>query len=797
MRKRYTMLSSLGFLVVAILVSTAHNQAGITIANAQSAATAATSAATQASEGGSIPQYGLFETTLPITTFVSNTSDPSQINVTVQFTAPDGALVNVPAFWMQPYQQTCTQDCAVELLQPGGNAGWRVRFSPDKVGAWSYTVQQQDTTGSRAVTSGVFTVTPSKRPGFIRVGKNRRFFGYDDGTPYFPIGLNLGWSWSGANGTLGYQKWLKQLHESGANYARLYIDVPWFIGLDWRAPVGNYLNSQEDAWRLDTILETAEEQGIALEIVLVWSQGLTSYGGPPVNIPTTPGRPDMSADWSKNPYNTALGGPLSGPAQFFSTDQGLELFKRRLRYVIARWGYSTNIFAWDMIDQLDRVSVTNPDQAADWLRDSVNYLRTNDPYKHLISAGLKDSSKSALLDRAVLDFQQVRFYQRRPIEVATDQVSGTLNALGPYLGNADRPVMLSEFSLNPWFEPTQDDPTGIHVRETMWATALSGAAGGGASWWWDTYVFPQNLTTIFGPLAAFSRGVPWNSSTLLPVSISLVGDSSVAYAPITLSGYNGTYGGPKAPDVIFRVMSDGVVPPVSTTSSYLYGVTYSTQLSQPQKYIITPPVDTTLTVNVRRVSDKAQAKLAIIVDGKTAGQLTLSPKSQPTSLSVPISAGEHSVVLDNTGPDFLQIDSVEIADYVAPLRSLALADRTEGIFLAWLQNRDYTWENAAIPDSKGPKPVTVSIRVDAMPPGQYRVELWDPFTGNVVGNETVTVPGTKDGPLAIDLLPITQMIAVRAFRVAAPGNAPSATPSLTPTPKVFTTAQATSAAQAP
>src|SRR5260221_1052623 len=558
MLKRYVLVSCLSLLIAVTLIGTSHRSlapVGLTVANAQGAATPVP---TQASEGGSIPQYGLFETTLPIITSVSNTSDPSQINVTVQFTAPDGVEVNVPAFWMQPYKQTCAQDCAVELLQPGGDSGWRVRFNPDKVGAWSYSVQQQDSAGSRAITRGTFNVTRSKRPGFIRVGKNRRYFGYDNGAPYFPVGTNLGWSWSGANGTLGYQNWLKKLHDVGANYARLYIDVPWFIGLDWRAPAGNYLYAQEDAWRLDTILQTAEEQGIALEIVLVWSQGYTSYGGLPVIPPTTPGRPDISADWSKNPYNAAQGGPLAGPAQFFGTDPGLELFKRRLRYVIARWGYSTDIFAWDMIDQLDRVSVTNPDQAANWLRDSVNYLRTNDPYKHLITAGLRDSSKSALLDRAVLDFNQVRFYQRRPIETATDQVIGTLNALGPLLGHGDRPVMLSEFSLNPWFEPTQDDPTGIHVRETMWATALSGAAGGGASWWWDTYLFPQNLTTIFGPLAAFSQGIPWNSSTLLPVSVSLLGDASVAYAPIKLSGYNGTYGGPKAPDVTFRFTSDGI-----------------------------------------------------------------------------------------------------------------------------------------------------------------------------------------------------------------------------------------------
>jgi hypothetical protein len=78
----------------------------------------------------------------------------------------------------------------------------------------------------------------------------------------------------------------------------------------------------------------------------------------------------------------------------------------------------------------------------------------------------------------------------------------------------------------------------------------------------------------------------------------------------------------------------------------------------------------------------------------------------------------------------------------------------------------------------------------------HRLELWDPFTGNVVGQEEATIPGTKDGSLTVDLLPVSKAIAVRALRVAEPGNAPSPTPTLTPTPRILST-PATAAATAP
>src|SRR5579859_3373482 len=100
---------------------------------------------TQPVEGGSIPQYGLFETTLPITGSVSNAFDPNQIDVEVEFTAPNGGKITVPGFWMQPYQSGCTQNCSDDSIKPVGDAGWRVRFSPNIVGNWTYAVQEQDT----------------------------------------------------------------------------------------------------------------------------------------------------------------------------------------------------------------------------------------------------------------------------------------------------------------------------------------------------------------------------------------------------------------------------------------------------------------------------------------------------------------------------------------------------------------------------------------------------------------------------------------------------------------------------
>lgn len=75
-----------------------------------------------------VTQYSGVE--LPLTTVltVTNPYDPAQIDLRVHFTAPDGQIRTVPAFWMQDFDPV-TQ-------RPTGEPGWRVRFTPHMPGEW-------------------------------------------------------------------------------------------------------------------------------------------------------------------------------------------------------------------------------------------------------------------------------------------------------------------------------------------------------------------------------------------------------------------------------------------------------------------------------------------------------------------------------------------------------------------------------------------------------------------------------------------------------------------------------------
>lgn len=704
--------------------------------------------------------YALYQRVTLVTeidpSLYTNPFDAGDIELIGVFDAPSGRQLVIPGFWMQPYVDECQQPCRAEDLQPSGDPSWQVRFTPDEVGQWSYSLQVRDDGTTIRVERGAFTVSASEHPGFISVSGNNRYFQYANGQSYFPIGHNLLSSWPAGGGLVTYRRWLEDLSAAGGNYARLLIDDPWFIGLEWKSAAGDYRASQDDAARLDAILDMAAEYGISLQLVLLWHQALITYSGVPVVIPTNPPRPDTSADWHNSGYNVINGGPLSGPALFFSDERARALFQQRLRYIAARWGYSPQIFAWELVDEIDRTTNYDATTAGDWLQSMASYLRQADQGRHLITAGSR-SFDATIAAAPALSFTQARFFQRRPFETVADQVLGAVDSLRQSLDVVRAPALLTEFALNPWFEPTLDDPDGVSVQTTIWAAAFSGAGGAAMSAYGDTYVEPLNLQRYYPPLAAFAAAVDWAHLNLAPAEAALLSDDATLYQPLRIDAFASATG-QAPPAAVHTISGDGVQPDVSETPRRLYGQLYNQRWSGAQHYHLAVPHDTTFEARVRGTSTQAGARLVVSVDGNIAAELVLSAGAKDVALRVPLSVGEHDITLENQGDDWLDLDYLEIGQLVTPVRLLTLRDTQAGVALAWLQNRDYTWDRLAV----AREPLLFTYRVEQMPRGRYSVEIWDPLTGGVVGSELVRVGA--DGVLSVELVPLTAELALRITR---------------------------------
>ena len=152
----------------------------------------------------SVGLYDKHELRLNIKSAFVNPFDPDEIDVQATFTSPSGKRWTIPGFYYYSF-----------------GSMWKVRFAPDELGVWKYSVSVRDKTGSNISEEKSFKAVRSKYKGPIRIAANHRYLEYDDGTPYFGVGL-----WY--NGRVTKEN-LDELKTKGVNFISNFI-TPLEIG---------------------------------------------------------------------------------------------------------------------------------------------------------------------------------------------------------------------------------------------------------------------------------------------------------------------------------------------------------------------------------------------------------------------------------------------------------------------------------------------------------------------------------------------------------------------------------------
>jgi hypothetical protein len=418
--------------------------------------------------------YGLEELAVDLDASLTNPFDPEQINLQVQFTSPAGEKITVAAFWYQDfYPQT---------LQPRGNPEFRVRFTPTLAGEWT---AQAFLKGANLKSKPLnFKVLPNPQShGFVRLNQdNPNYLSYDDGKLYFPIGLNM--AWSRGDVLVDYRHWMDQLSRNGGNTIRVWM-ASWSFGLEWNdTGLGDYSNRLRQAWLLDQVFDMAQARGIYIMLTLI-NHGAFSL--------------QADSEWQQNPYNAALGGPCQNPEDFASDPLAREYFKRRLRYITSRWAYSPNLMTWEWWNEVDWTPL-NDVQLLPWLYEMDAFLRTVDPYHHLITNSYKRGDRSNLWSMPSLDFAQVHDYSGEdPVNHLPSLYARLKNHSG------EKPVLVGEYG-NPSLQTDNIlDRSGVHFHNGLWTAPFSGFSGTAMYWWWDQFIDPAGLWPQFNAIARFLK----------------------------------------------------------------------------------------------------------------------------------------------------------------------------------------------------------------------------------------------------------------------------------------------------
>ena len=510
-----------------------------------------------------VSRYKMVELEIESEYIQVNPFDPGEFEIRVVFRGPSRQTVDIGAFWYQEYYPTGSRK---------GEPGWRARFTPTEMGEWT-AVARVPARGWESEPVQ-FNVIASDQHGFVRVNpENPRYFAFDDGNFFFPIGLNIAW-WSGAGDALtDYKKWLDTFSANGGNTIRVWM-ADWSFGIEWKdTGLGDYSNRLQKAWLLDQIFKMAEEQDLYVLLVLMNCADFNDW---------------QTKGWDSNPYNATNGGPLERPQDYLTDPTARALTQRRINYIANRWGYTPRLLAWEWWNEANLGGFSDQDLAP-WLQEMTAYLLENDPNQHLVTNSFAISDTSPIWLLPEMDIIQKHEYATQEETLNKDlaeRVTADLETLG---GDAPpKPALMGEFGWggNEGYG-NEVERSGIHLHNGIWATTFAGYAGSGLYWWWDVYVEKYRLWYHFFGLSHFIDGVDLSQYS--------------PFSPLTINGPGGEPGqafgiGLRGDNILVWLRSDAYTQQAAEAEWAKVG--------KPSSFVYFPPLRTGLTLVLADMEDK-------------------------------------------------------------------------------------------------------------------------------------------------------------------------------------------------
>lgn len=343
---------------------------------------------------------------------------------------------------------------------------------------------------------------------YIRVAMGGRYFARADGKPFIPIGYNHNPDWDRliesnplhpSYDPAVTEQFFKRLSQCGVNVVRLMLETPASGLLE--NPIGTFV-PEHVRW-IDNVVLAARKANVRL-LITPWD---TFW---------------MNLRWDIVPYNSANGGPVARRSDFLARPDVQAAQKRRLEYVVDRWGNTGTIFAWDVLNEADLWWETTPEQVRAWAKEMMRHIRDYERRKwgraHLVTTSIAAPTPGGVLGdlayRALeSDFANTHLYigaaraPSEPVGPAVAEHQGVAYALEqiedrrPYLDSESGPI-------DRWISDAKLDDEVHH--NTSWAHLASGGAGSGLRWpYRGPHYLSDGMFENLRLMSEFVKKVPW------------------------------------------------------------------------------------------------------------------------------------------------------------------------------------------------------------------------------------------------------------------------------------------------
>jgi hypothetical protein len=294
---------------------------------------------------------------------------------------------------------------------------------------------------------------------------------------------------------------------------------------------------QASSWRWDYILDRAAERNIFLKLVILEKQdGILSFIQPDGTIAAAP---DDNYFYGVNPEKPASPTKVRRLQEYF------------WRYLSARWGYSTAVHSWELLNEGDPFNGNHFQQANDLGRT----IRSTDPSKHLVTTSFWHSFPVsefwANINYLNVDYADFHAYNATTWLKAPDDIIDpvvrqkcgsdqncyltemrndsalyhTEHSMNAWKRNPGIPVIRGEAGITDLVSDFNQDPDLIKDTQGIWLHKfLFSQVDPGALYelyWYTDAITKNNLEPIFKRYHNFMEGIPINSGDFIDLEANV------------------------------------------------------------------------------------------------------------------------------------------------------------------------------------------------------------------------------------------------------------------------------------
>ncbi|MHC1775237.1 MAG: DUF5060 domain-containing protein [Lentimicrobium sp.] len=463
-----------------------------------------------------VNQYQKAEWSVVLKASWSNPYAFSEIALDMILTSPSGKHLALP--------------CYYESGKSGDESVWKARFAARETGVYSYQFELKE--NGEIVSStpkAEFSVNPSKGKGFLNPD-DFWTLRYDNGELFRGIGENICWESRDEDDSkyfralhedkrFNYNYMLTKLAANGGNFFRTWM-IYWNLPVDWKTVNNNsrYQNSsspynESGMKRMDQLVELCDSLGIHMMLALESHVGTMGLG------------------WEISSYNVANGGFAKTPYEFFTLSDARQQYKNKLRLMVARYGYSPAIGAWEFFNEIDNAMYHGkpedriPDAVVTaWHDEMSTFLKNTDPYRHMVTTSISHRDVEGLNDLKNIDINQKHIYKN------TAGIPGTIRQ---YTQKHNKPYVIGESGYEwDWSKNFNDFAADMDgdFKRALWYGLFSPTPVLPMSWWWEFFE-SRGMMGYFNQVSEINRSMlAAGGGQFESLDVKSLQDGVVAYA---------------------------------------------------------------------------------------------------------------------------------------------------------------------------------------------------------------------------------------------------------------------------